>query len=157
MGKWGKGDNRDYSEAVPELLDEAKLTPALTKFKALYRRADQDVKDASDTMTEEKKHFKAQQADVFEAIESIRVSAVEKMQVKLRERAEYQDAEAAKKEAQEARKEIVAEMKAAGIDVQTFKAVLKLEKFDAFERRELFDRYDIYAKCLRLWEGDDDI
>lgn len=155
--KAGIGHNSGAKDEAPEILDERALTPQLQRYKALYRRAEQDVKDASDRMAEEKKYFKAQQADVFEAIESIRLSALEKMQTKLRERPDYVDAEAAKKEAQEARKEIVAEMKAAGLDVQTFKAVLKLEKYDPFERRELFDRYDIYAKCLRLWEGADDI
>lgn len=151
------GDNSQRAVNEPEFINEGELRPKLHKFKALFRRVEQDIKDASDTMLEEKRYFKAQSAEAFEAIEAIRVSAIERMQSKLRERADYQSAEAAKKEAQEARKELVKEMKAEGVDVQALKQVLKLEKLDVFERKELFDKWDIYAKCLGMWEGGDDI
>ena len=153
----GIGDNSKHAVNEPEFIDERALRGKLHKYKALYRRVEQDIKDASDTMLEEKRYFRAQSAEAYEAIESIRVSAIEKMQAKLRERPDYRDAEDARKEAQEARKELVREMKADGVDVQALKQVLKLEKLDVFERKELFDKWDIYAKCLGMWEGGDGI
>lgn len=147
------GESAVATEGVNGLANEQNLTNALNRYKALFRRAEVDAKDASDRMKERKAALREREdtqdalAAADETIKAARARANEVME----QDNEYADAKAEKTEARSSMREVLKEMKAAGIDVVAFKAALKLEQLDVKERETRFDNIDIYAKCLRLW------
>lgn len=146
-------ENAGATESVNGLANEQVLTNALNRYKALFRRAEVDRKDAADRIKERKKALRERDdtagalAAVDETIKAARARANEVME----QDNEYATAKAEKDEASSSLREVLKEMKAAGIDVVAFKAALKLETLDLVERQNRFDNIDIYAKCLRLW------
>lgn len=145
--------NAGATEFVNGLANEQELTNALNRYKALFRRAEVDRKDAADRIKDRKKALRERDdtagalAAADETIKAARARATEVME----QDNEYATAKAEKDEASSSMREVLKEMKAAGIDVVAFKAALKLESLDLLERQNRFDNIDIYAKCLRLW------
>lgn len=126
------------------------------RIAAAYNHAAAHKRDANERIRDITRDEVAKSPDYFEGLDDARKGAIDKKRERLRKRPDYVEAEADKANAAGRQRDAVKEAKAAGVDMAALKDALKLGKLDTEERKDYFDRVDIYAKELGYWTAGDD-